>query len=283
MGEVARANGWDGFRSFGTRVEGHGWEFRCDGMPTMMGCGASVYVTRRWAKVGVKSSGWLVTYGMEPKPEFGEDAPIDEPEKWQDDHDVVLAYCPTCRVEVERQQEEWHDLLRARIIAQRGTPPPRKRPNEVTRAECSVCHEQVPVTPSGALRKHPKGVSPGCPGAPSFAERRASASPKAPKAAQPPPPPAPEPEGPEPYVPPEPIMVEPGVYRSGETMLDSALRPPPGYAVLRLVAHVPLGEGRTGSEEAALLYEDPGYLSTVLDAVPNDRIEILLKVGDDRP
>jgi hypothetical protein len=73
-------------------------------------------------------------------------------------------------------------------------------------------------------------------------------------------------------------MVSPGVYRSGEKMLHPGEMAPEGHATLLIRAHVPLGEGRTGSEEAALLYEDPGYLSMVLDSVPNDRIEILLKV-----
>lgn len=284
MGEAARENGWDGFRSFGKRVEGHGWEFTCDGMPTMMGCGAQVYVTRRWSKVGSKSSGWLVTHGMEPKPQYGESASMDEPEKWQTDFDVVLAYCPSCRVVVEEQEAEWKARLKARVATLRAERPDtkRKRGDEVTRSECPVCHEQVPVTPGGALRKHPKGATPGCPGAPSFAERRTSAPRKARKAPQPPPAAAeeaPAPAPPEPYVPPAPVRVVPGVYRSGEEMLDIGLRPPPGHGVLTIHAHVPIGEGRTGPEEAALLFEDPGYLSTVLDKVPNDLIRITLRVG----
>lgn len=286
MNEIARENGWQGFRSIGRRVEGSGWEFTCDGMPTMMGCGAAVYVPRRWSKVGPKSSGWLVTYGKAPKPEFGESASVDEPEKWQDDRDVVLAYCPSCRIVVEQQEAEEKALLRERRRAQRQ---PRRAPlrEGVTRKECPECHEQVAVTPSGHLRKHPKPPADPCPGATSHAARRKAAStPRKPAqrattapADPPPPPPPPEPE----YVAPEPVEVEPGVYRSGERMLHPGEMAPEGHATLLIRAHVPLVDGRTGPEQAALLYEDPGYLSQVLDAVPNDRIEILLKVGDGRP
>ena len=105
----ARANGWRGFDGIGERVErgefGHppkrgGWLYRCDGMPRLMGCGSDVIVPRRWTRVGKKSSGWLVCYGMEPNTP---DAPFDDASQWHEDHDVVLTFCPSCAEVVESQ------------------------------------------------------------------------------------------------------------------------------------------------------------------------------------
>jgi hypothetical protein len=98
----ARANGWNGFASIGERVTG-GYLYRCDGMPRLGGCGAELIVTRRLARVGMKSSGWLVCYGMEPKP--GMPGLFDDPSQWEEDHDEVLTFCPSC-TEVVRQQDE---------------------------------------------------------------------------------------------------------------------------------------------------------------------------------
>jgi hypothetical protein len=103
MSAEARRNGWRGFDGIGKKVErggfGHppltsGWEYDCDGMPTLMGCGAHVIVTRRFARVGVKKTGWLVCYGRDEGP--GDDGK-------GNDLDVVLAFCPSCRAVVERQ------------------------------------------------------------------------------------------------------------------------------------------------------------------------------------
>lgn len=87
MSDLARANGWRGFDELARRVQG-GWEYRCDGMPQPTGCPASVVVTRQWSAIGVKKSGWLVC--------FGED---DGPGTF--DLDVVLTFCPSCRLVVE--------------------------------------------------------------------------------------------------------------------------------------------------------------------------------------
>lgn len=81
MSQIARANGWRGFEGLGERVAG-GYEYRCDGMPTLMGCGESVTVARAWATAGTKKSGWCVCYGENEDGSF--------------DTDVVLTFCPAC-------------------------------------------------------------------------------------------------------------------------------------------------------------------------------------------
>lgn len=100
MSSQARRNGWRGFENIARKAE-RGWYYVCDGMPTMMGCGATVTVMRRWSRVGVKSSGWLVCYGLEPKP--GTEGRFDDPSQWEPDEDVVLTFCPSCRLVVEKQ------------------------------------------------------------------------------------------------------------------------------------------------------------------------------------
>lgn len=89
MSAEARANGWRGFEGIGERVKG-GYEYRCDGMPSLMGCGSDITVTRRWDRAGVKKSGWLVCYGLNE-----DDTP---------DTDVVLTFCPRCAQVVMKQQ-----------------------------------------------------------------------------------------------------------------------------------------------------------------------------------
>lgn len=110
MSAEARANGWRGFDGIGEKVErggyGHppargGWLYRCDGMPRPMGCGAEYIVTRRLARVGTKSTGWLVCYGREPKP--GTPGEFADPTQWEDDPDVVLTFCPSCAAIVKEQ------------------------------------------------------------------------------------------------------------------------------------------------------------------------------------
>lgn len=110
MSSLARQNGWRGFDGIGEKVEragfGHepkisGWLYKCDGMPTLMGCGSQVIVTRRWTRVGTKKSGWLVCYGLEPNTP---DAPVDDPTQWHEDEDVVLAFCDSC-AEIVKQQD----------------------------------------------------------------------------------------------------------------------------------------------------------------------------------
>lgn len=101
MTTLAQDNGWRGFDSAGTKVPG-GWQYDCDGMPTLRGCGAQVKVTRQWTRTGTKKSGWVVMYGLEPDTD---DAPFDDPSQWHADHDVVLTFCPRC-AEVVRGQEK---------------------------------------------------------------------------------------------------------------------------------------------------------------------------------
>lgn len=88
MTAEARANGWRGFDGIGQRTEG-GYLYRCDGMPSQFGCGGEVVVPRRFARVGKKSTGWLVCYGTD----------FDGTE----DKDVVLTFCPRCTAVVEAQ------------------------------------------------------------------------------------------------------------------------------------------------------------------------------------
>ena len=90
MSALARENGWRGFDGIGERTEG-GYEYRCDGMPSPMGCGASVVVTRRFTRPGVKKSRWLVCYGLE--------------DDGEPDLDVVLTFCPRCAAVVMTQSE----------------------------------------------------------------------------------------------------------------------------------------------------------------------------------
>lgn len=101
MSEEARRNGWNGF-DVAEKVEG-GWMYVCDGMPRITGCGQHTIITRKFARVGLKKSGWLVCYGLEPKPEFGNKALFDEPSQWQEDHDIVLTFCPSCTGIVQDQ------------------------------------------------------------------------------------------------------------------------------------------------------------------------------------
>lgn len=88
MSELARANGWRGFEGLGERVKG-GYEYRCDGMPTPMGCGESVTAPRAWTAPGVKKSGWVVWYGLD--------------DDGTADLDVVLTFCPKCAAVVATQ------------------------------------------------------------------------------------------------------------------------------------------------------------------------------------
>jgi hypothetical protein len=72
----------------------------------------------------------------------------------------------------------------------------------------------------------------------------------------------------------------PGVYQTRERMLDGETKIPPGHVAVSITALIPYDgtNGRTPTEEAARLFEDPGYLSSVLDAVPNRHFRLLLKV-----
>lgn len=97
MSETARANGWRGFdgigekveRAMGVRESKSGWLYFCDGMPTQRGCGEEIVVPRRFARVGEKRTGWLVTYGQGDPDDPGDDGK-------GNDLDVVLTFCPSC-------------------------------------------------------------------------------------------------------------------------------------------------------------------------------------------
>ena len=95
MSALARRNGWRGFDGIAERVDG-GWLYRCDGMPHPMGCGSEAQVSRKFSRVGIKSTGWLVCYGEEFPPDPGDDGK-------GHDLDVVLTFCPSCRAVVEAQ------------------------------------------------------------------------------------------------------------------------------------------------------------------------------------
>jgi len=84
---TAYENGWRGFDNAGsvTRVPG-GYEYRCDGMPSPMGCGETIVVTRKWATIGPKKSGWLILYGQD--------------DDGNDEGDVVLTFGPSCAATV---------------------------------------------------------------------------------------------------------------------------------------------------------------------------------------
>lgn len=91
MSELARQNGWRGFEGIGQKEKG-GYLYYCDGMPSLRGCGQEVVVSRRFARVGKKSTGWLVCYGID----------FDGTE----DLDVVLTFCPGCTAVVEAKAKE---------------------------------------------------------------------------------------------------------------------------------------------------------------------------------
>jgi hypothetical protein len=104
MSGQARANGWRGFDGIGEKVDRvigvkdskSGWLYRCDGMPRLSGCGAEAVVSRRFARPGTKSTGWLVTYGKSFPDEKGDD-------EHGNDLDVVLTFCPECAATVRAQ------------------------------------------------------------------------------------------------------------------------------------------------------------------------------------
>lgn len=97
MTTLARTNGWRGFENAGAveRVDG-GYEYACDGMPSMFGCGERITVSRKWSRVGAKKSGWLVMYGQCFPDEKADD-------EHGNDLDVVLTFCPTCAATVKEQ------------------------------------------------------------------------------------------------------------------------------------------------------------------------------------
>lgn len=95
MTALARRNGWRGFDNITERVV-CGYEYACDGMPRLSGCGERITVSRRWTKVGEKKSGWVVMYGQCFPDEQADDDK-------GNDLDVVLTFCPSCAAEVDRR------------------------------------------------------------------------------------------------------------------------------------------------------------------------------------
>lgn len=67
------------------------WTTRCDGMPTQMGCGGEIETTVPYKRPGLKSSGWLITYGSDGG---------------KDDKSFLCAFCPRCAVVVQEQMKE---------------------------------------------------------------------------------------------------------------------------------------------------------------------------------
>jgi len=66
-----------------------GWLYRCDGMPTMRGCGEETIVSRKYLRTGLKSTGWLVCNGQN--------------DDGSDDLEVALVFCPSCTLIVLEQ------------------------------------------------------------------------------------------------------------------------------------------------------------------------------------
>jgi hypothetical protein len=95
MSELARKNGWRGFENAGAveHIPGEGYEYVCDGMPTMMGCGSRIIVRRKWTTVGKKKDGWTVMFGLDS---IDGSKPMDDPSNQVEDEDVVLVFCPRC-------------------------------------------------------------------------------------------------------------------------------------------------------------------------------------------
>lgn len=147
------------------------------------------------------------------------------------------------------------------------------------REQCPVCPAEVAVSVKGTLRRHPKGAEDPCPGSGYPVRGEQEAAPPVPAAAH-------GPTTTEPVAEPtavvrEPQRLAPGVYRSAEPMLDPKTLCPSGYVTVAVIMHVPYdgSNGRSPREEATMLFDDPGYLARVIDATPNDRIRISMKVG----
>ena len=66
------------------------WTTRCDGMPTMLGCGEEIETSVPYSRPSekLKPSGWLICYGKD----------------WDgtSDRKIVLAFCPSCAEHVLR-------------------------------------------------------------------------------------------------------------------------------------------------------------------------------------
>ena len=71
---------------------GNEWWTVCDGMPTMMGCGAQIWTTVPYTRTGTKKSGWFITEALDnnnkPDPKY------------------LLAFCPSCAVIVKEQMKK---------------------------------------------------------------------------------------------------------------------------------------------------------------------------------
>lgn len=85
-------------QAFGVNAYRHGrlWETTCDGMPTGMGCSASISHSRKYTVFNDqrKPSGWLICYGKD--------------DDGKPDKKLVLAFCPRCADVVEQQAQARH-------------------------------------------------------------------------------------------------------------------------------------------------------------------------------
>lgn len=83
--------------TFGINCDRYGrdWVTRCDGMPSMFGCGSEIVTPtpyRGHPSGKPKRSGWLVCYG--------------EDDDGSDDHRIVLAFCPRCAEVMRRRKSD---------------------------------------------------------------------------------------------------------------------------------------------------------------------------------
>lgn len=138
-----------------------------------------------------------------------------------------------------------------------------------SKAECPICKGEFAVSVDGTLRRHPRGAPDPCPGTGYLVAggtevplTNGHAHPTAETEAKPLP------------------RLVPGTYRSGEPMLEGGTPIPPGHVAISVIAYVAYdgSNGRPPSEEAALLYEDPGYLFDTLCRVPNEHMRLVMKV-----
>lgn len=67
------------------------WTTLCDGMPRLTGCGNEIETSVPYKRPGLKSSGWLITYGHDG---------------YKDDKTFLCAFCPECAVIVQQQMKE---------------------------------------------------------------------------------------------------------------------------------------------------------------------------------
>lgn len=75
--------------SYKCTVSGH-WRTPCDGMPSPTGCSEEAITPVPYTRVGLKNSGWLISWGLD----------LDG----REDKSVILAFCPKCTATVKEQE-----------------------------------------------------------------------------------------------------------------------------------------------------------------------------------